>query len=147
MGIELILTGLSAVVGVIGGIMQSNATSDAAAAQREANEVQAAQTETQSGESRRQRIREERIRRAQILAASSNQGTSASSGQVGAIGALSSNLSGLIGSSLGEAKANTAINRNTQRAADFTAQANSIGAWTNTLQQGIGGFQSIFDQK
>lgn len=147
MGIELVLGGLSAIVGVIGGIMQANATSAAAGAQKEANNIQSAQQKTVAVESRRQRIREQRIRRAQIIAASENTGTSASSGQVGAVGALSTNLAGLIGNSLGESKANAGINKNTQAAADFTSSANAIGAWTNTIQQGIGGFSSIFDKK
>lgn len=146
MGIELALAGLSAVVGVVGGIMQASATSAAAASQREANAIQGAQQQTASIESRRQKIREQRIRRAQIIAASENSGTSASSGQVGAVGALSSNLAGLIGSSLGESRANAGVNRNNQNAADSIASANAIGAWTNTIQQGIGGFQSIFDK-
>lgn len=146
MGIDVVLAGLSAVVGVIGGVMQANATADAANAQRESNAVQAAQTEVQGIESRRQRIREQRVRRAQIIAASENQGVSASSGAVGAVGALSTNLAGLIGNSLGESRANAGINRSNQRAADATASANMIGAWTNTIQQGIGGFASIFDQ-
>ena len=147
MGIELVLAGLSAVVGVVGGVMQANAASQAAGAQREANAIQGAQQETASTESRRQRVREQRIRRAQIIAASENTGTTASSGQIGAVGALSTNLAGLIGTSLGESKANTAINSATQKSADFTSTANTIGAWTDTIQQGIGGFQSIFDKK
>lgn len=146
MGIELILTGLSAIVGVVGGIAQASAASSAAAAQRESNAIQGAQQENIGAESRRQKIREQRIRRAQIIAASENSGTGSSSGQVGAVGALSTNLSGLLGSSLGESKANAAVNRSNQRAADFTSSANSIGAWTNTINSGISGFQSIFDQ-
>lgn len=145
MGLELILGGLSALVGVIGGIAQASATRDAANAQREANNIQGAQQENASVESRRQRIREQRVRRAQIIAASENQGTTASSGQVGAVGALSTNLAGLVGNSLGESRANAGVNRQSQRAADSTADANMIGAWTSTIQQGIGGFQSIFD--
>lgn len=147
MGIELVLAGLSAVVGVVGGIMQSNAASSAAAAQKEANNIQSAQQEVAGVESRRQRVREARIRRAQIAAAAENTGTSASSGAVGAVGALSTNLAGLVGNSLGESKANAGVNRNNQSAADFTASANAIGAWTDTIQQGIGGFKSIFDKK
>lgn len=146
MGIELIIGGLSAVVGAIGTVMQANAASNAAAAQREAGAIQSAQQKTAGAESRRQRIREQRIRRAQILASSENIGASGSSGELGAIGALSTNLSGLIGNSLGESKANTGVNRQNQNVANFTSQANTIGAWTNTIQQGIGGFQSIFDQ-
>lgn len=146
MGLEIILGGLSAIIGVIGGIAQANAASQAAAAEKEARNIQGAQQQTASAESRRQRIREERIRRAQILAVSENQGTGASSGQVGAVGALSTNLAGLVGSSLGESRANAGVNRNLQRAADFTSQANTIGAWTGVAQTAIGGFQSIFDK-
>lgn len=147
MGLELIIGGLSALVSVIGGIAQANAASAAAGEEREARNIQTAQQKTAGVESRRQRIREERIRRAQIIAASENQGTTGSSGQVGAVGALSTNLSGLIGSSLGETKANQAVSRRVQNAADFTSQANAIGAWTNTIQQGLGGFQSIFQKE
>ena len=144
MGIELIIGGLSALVSVIGGIAQANAVSAAAAQEKEARNVQTAQQKTAGIESRRQRIREERIRRAQILAVSENQGTASSSGAVGAVGALSTNLAGLVGSSLGESKANEAVSSRLQSAADFTSQANSIGAWTNTINAGLGGFQSIF---
>jgi len=147
MGIQLILGGLSAIVGVIGGIAQASATASAAAAEKEAREISGAQQETVALESRRQKVREARIRRAQIIAASENTGTTGSSGQVGAVGALSSNLAGLVSSSLGESKANRAINSNLQRAADFTSAGNAFGAWTNTIQAGIGGFQTIFDRK
>lgn len=146
MGIELIVAGLTAVVGAVGGVMQANATAGAAVAQKEVNAIQGAQQQSAAADSRRQRIREARIRRAQILAESENTGTTGSSGQIGAIGALSSNLAGLVGSSLGESRANTAVNKYGQKAADFTAQANAIGAWTNTIQQGLGGFQTIFDK-
>jgi len=147
MGIETIIAGLSALVGVVGGIAQANAASAAAASQREANEVQSAQQQVAGAQSRRQRIREERIRRAQIIAASENQGTGASSGQIGAVGALSSNLAGLVGSSLGESKANAAVNRNLQNAANATAQGNTIGAWANVFQTGLNSFnKTVFDQ-
>lgn len=146
MGIETVIAGLSAIVGIIGGIASANAASAAAASEKEAKNVQAAQQQTASSESRRARIREERIRRAMILAQSENQGTAGSSGQVGAVGALSTNLAGLIGSSLGESKANAAVNKNLQQAADFTSQSNTISAWTNTIQTGLSGFKSVFDK-
>lgn len=147
MGLELILGGISAVVGIIGGIAQANATASAAASQKEANAVQGAQQQYASTESRRQRVRETRIRRAQMIAASENQGVTGSSGQIGAVGALSTNLAGLFGSSLGETNSNIGINKNMQAAADFTASANMIGAWTNTIQQGLSSFSTIFDKK
>jgi hypothetical protein len=145
MGIEVIIAGLTAAVSVIGGIAQSSAASSAAAAQREANAIEGAQNQVASTNSRRERVREQRIRRAQIIAASENQGVTGSSGQVGAVGALSTNLAGLVSTSLGESRANAGINRNMQAAADFTAQGNMIGAWTDTINAGLGGFKSIFD--
>lgn len=147
MGIETVIAGLSALVGVVGGIAQASAVKAAASQEREARNIQSAQQQTAGAESRRQRIREERIRRAQIIATSENQGTGSSSGQIGAVGALSTNLSGLIGSSLGESKANQAISNRLQSASNSTSQANTIGAWTNTIQQGLGGFQSIFQKE
>lgn len=146
MGLELIIGGLSALAGVVGGIGQAIAASNAAAREREANAIQSAQQQVAGAESRRQRIREERMRRAMILASSENTGTTGSSGQIGAVGALSTNLQGLIGSSLGESKANAAVNRNLQSAADFEAQGKAIGAWTDVFQSGLKGFQTVFDK-
>lgn len=145
MGLELILGGLSAIVSLVGGMAQADATRQAAAAQKEANQIEAAQQQVNSTESRRSRVREARIRRAQIIAASQNQGSSGSSGALGAVGALGTNLGTMNALSLGQSAANRGINENLQRAADFTAQANEIGAWTNTISQGIGGFATIFD--
>lgn len=147
MGLELALGALSLVVGIAGGIAQSNAAASAAREQREARNISSAQDRVRSMEDRRTRVREERIRRARIIAQSENTGTGDSSGAIGAVGALSTNLAGLIGTSLGESRANTAINNATQRAADASSRANEIGAWTNTIQRGIGGFQSVFDQR
>jgi hypothetical protein len=161
MGLELILGAVSAIVGIFGAIGQADAANRSAAAQaqaaaeqKESNQIQAAGTENTSSESRRQRVREGRIRRAQIIAASENAGTGQSSGQVGAVGALSTNLSGLLGSSLGEAAANRGINASNQRSADFMGVARQaeadgavLGAWTGAIQSGISGFSSIFDKK
>lgn len=149
MGIEvgLILGGLSALVSVVGGIASANAASQAAGAQKEARAIGAAQTQVQQKESLRQKVREQRIRKAQILAASENAGTNASSGQIGAIGALSTNLAGMLGLSLGESRANDGINKQNQKAADFMQQADTIGAWTDAIKAGIGGFKTVFDDK
>jgi len=182
MGLELIIGGISAVVGIFGAIGQANAANAAANAQnqaidannraqeraageaREARATEAAAIGNSSLDNRRQRVREARIRRAQIIAASENAGTSKSSGQTGAIGALSTNLAGLLGNSLGEGAAAAGINAANQRGSDaitegnklsagFQTQANSfqaqgaaIGAWTGAIQSGISGFSSIFDK-
>ncbi len=146
MGLELGLAALSVVTGIVGGIAQSNTAAASAREQRETRAISSARDRTVSMENRRERVREERIRRARILAQSENTGTASSSGEIGAIGALSTNLAGLIGTSLGESRANQAINTSSQKAADLGSQADTIGAWTNTIQRGIGGFQSVFDR-
>lgn len=151
MGFELIFGGLNAVIGLVSGIAQMNAasqqaeaTAQAAAAQKEANAIQSAQQEVSATDSRRTRIREARVRRAMMMAVSQNQGSDGSSGQIGAAGALNTNLGTLFSSSLGESAANTGINKKLQEAADFQAKANAIGAWNNAFQAGLSGFQSIF---
>jgi hypothetical protein len=146
MGIELILGAVAAVVGVVGGVAQANAASRAADAQKEANAISAGQQEVAARESRRQAIREERIRRAKILASAENTGTSNSSAAIAATGALTSNIRGIFANSRGESAANRGINANLQRAADFTAEANFIGAITDSVSKGFSGFASIFDQ-
>lgn len=146
MGIKLIIGAISAVVGVVGSVMQAGAAREAAAAQRESRDIGAAQQRVENLESRRQKVREERVRRAQILAGAENVGTARSSGEVGAIGALSTNLSGLFGQSLGRSAAAEGMNTQDQRAADANQRANTIGAWTNTIQSGISGFSSVFDE-
>lgn len=147
MGIELIVAGLTAITSAIGGIAQANAAKKAAAAQKESNEIQAAETQVQHTQSRRERIREARIRRAQIIAASENAGTSQSSGEVGAGNALTTNLGSMLGTSRGQSRSASGMNSNLQRAADYTAQSNAIGAWTNVATGALGGFQTIFDKK
>lgn len=145
MGVELIIPVLSAVIGAVGTVATISASNKAAKAQKEARNIQSAQQKNESAASRRQAIREDRIRRARILAASENTGTGASSGAMGAIGALDTNLSGLLGASLGESKANSAISGQLQIGADFEQQANNIGALTGMFQSGLSGFQSGFD--
>lgn len=147
MGIELIISGISALVGIVGAVGQMGAAAEAAAAQRESRDIGSAQQKVNAQESRRQRVREERIRRARMLAASENVGTSRSAAEIGAVGALSTNLAGLFGQSLGEAKSAIGMNAADQRAADAQNTANTIGAWTGVIQGGLSGFQSVFDKK
>lgn len=154
MGVELALIGLSVAVGAVGTVATINASNQAAKAQKEARNIQTAQQKTEAANSRRQAIREDRIRRARILAAAENTGTGASSGSVGAVGALDTNLSGLLGASLGESKANAGISKQLQKSANAEQFASNVGAITNLLQSGIDSFgqgyksqtsKSVFD--
>lgn len=154
MGIELALIGLSVAIGAVGTVATINASNQAAKAQKEARNIQTAQQKNEAAVSRRQAIREDRIRRARILAAAENSGTGASSGSVGAIGALDTNLSGLLGASLGQSKANAGINKQLQKGADAEQFAANVGAVTTLLQGGLDAFgqgyrnqnqKSVFD--
>lgn len=144
MGVELVLGVLSLAVGVVGGIAQAGAAQQAVNAQKESNAIAAAQTTTNSIENTRQRVREERVRRAQIIAAAENQGTTASSGESGALGSLGSNFGTLVSNAAGNSNANSGINASNQKAADATAQSNMIGSMTNLAQSSIKTFGTIF---
>lgn len=145
--IGLILSGVSAVVGVVGNVAAANAANNAAGQQKEANNVANAQQQINSIDDRRQRIREERIRRARIMADAANVGTNGSSGEAGAVGALDTNLAGLVAQSSGQGKANAGINTLSQSAADFNNQAQFISGIAGGIQNGLDRFQTIFDQK
>ena len=145
--LTLILTGISTVLGVGGGIAAAGAANNAANAEKRANQISANQSAINSQEDIRQQIREQRIRRAQIINAAANTGTTASSGEIGALGALGTNTAGIIGSANGTSAANSGINSNTQEAADYNSQAKFIGGITDSLTNGIKSFSSVFDQK
>lgn len=120
------------------------ARSDAKDARREQEKAQAeqrAQNASSSAEERRKQVREERIRRARILQASSNTGTAESSGEIGALGSLSTQLSTNIGlSTMAQQRANN-ISIFNQNASDslFSAQE-----WQNNARtvSEVAGFAS-----
>lgn len=147
MGIEvaLVIAGISAIVGLAGAVASADAAAKSAAAQKEENDITLAQGKIQTLESRRQKVREERIRRARIIAASENTGTGSSSGAAGAVGALSTNLSGMVASASGQSKANEGINKQNQIATDADQNARTISAFTGAIQGGLGSFKTIFD--
>jgi len=145
MGIELALGVVSLVVGVVSGVQQANLANQAADAQKAANATSAAQTQVNSQEELRQRVREERIRRAQIIQASTNQGTTGSSGEGGALSSLDTNFGTLVSQSEGQSNTNSIINAYNQRATDLTNQSNILKSLTGTVQTGIDTFGTIFN--
>ncbi len=147
MGIELIVAGISAAVGVAGAVVQGVAAGQAAAASKEANAINRAQNQIEGRDSRRQAVREQRVRAAQIAAAAENTGVSNSSGAVGAIGALNTNLAGAFGQSFGKAQSNASINTQNQRAADAQSFGNMAGAFAGAIQSGLGGFNNAMTKK
>lgn len=145
--ISMIIAGVSAVTGIVGNIAAANASAQAADAQKSANAVTNAQSQVNQINSRRQAIREERVRRAKIVQASTNTGTNFSSGALGAVGDLTTNLAEANSSSLGITNSNNAINSFNQQAQDFQSQAQFISGITGGIQNGLDKFNSIFDQR
>lgn len=142
MGLELILGIASLATGVAGTIAQRAEAKKAAAAQREANTVSRSQQTIENNLARRRAAREERVRRARLIAASENTGTSGSSGELGALSALGTNTGGAISEQQGQVLAADGISRANQRFADAQSKFDSIGAFTDLVQQGI----SLFDK-
>lgn len=81
--------------------------------------------------------KEARIRRASIQQASTNAGVDGSSGELGALAALSNSMAGQIGQQKSNILAISGINRNLQSAADHRARAERIGIYTGVIQSGI----------
>lgn len=109
-------------------------------AQTEARQAQEAARE------RRQQLREERVKRARVLQSAENMGVSGSSGQIGAVGALSTNLSSNIGDNLGALNTARTISRHSQRQADYIGAANQNNANASLWGQ-VGSFGgSLFNQ-
>lgn len=80
----------SAVLGAAGAYASYKQGQQAQAAQRQAAQTSAANTQVNQQQAIRDQIRQERVRRAQVIAASGDTGTLASSGQLGAVGSLGS---------------------------------------------------------
>lgn len=122
--------------------------------QENAQSEQKAAAAQAAADDRRRQVREERVRRARIIQASVNTGATESSGEAGATGALSTNLSQGLGTSVGGQQRATAIGGYLQEAANAKAdvqrgQANvSLGNQISSLGGSIfnatGGFNTIF---
>ena len=160
MGIEVIIAGISAAVGVGSAIQQQSAQKKAQDAQNRANEEQTkARQEQQAGQAaqaaqeRRAQIREERSRRARILQSSENTGVGISSGAVGATGGLATELGANLGANLGAIQRGQNISQFGQNAADFMSSAQShindantwgqIGSLSTSIFNQVGGFKNF----
>lgn len=113
-------------------------------AQKRAGEVQAAQNKAQEMEERRRQIREERIKRARVEQASTNTGTAGSSGELGAVGGLATNLNANVGANMASVFQGGLLSAAAQDSAD--AQSNArMGSFLGQLAPtAIGLGASIF---
>lgn len=125
---------LAAVASTVGAVQGYEARKDAQKANKAAaNEQRKVQGEQKAlnfqaqAEERRKQVREERVRRAKLLQASNNTGGAGSSGELGAVGSLATQLNANIGINLGKAAAGNRISGYLQNAADFnTASQNAM---------------------
>ena len=164
MGMDPVTIGL--IISAVGTAASIDASQDAKsaakqsrAAQEKVASEQRAQNASQAAQERRQQIRDERVRRARIIQSSVNTGTSDSSGEIGAISSLSTQLASGIGSNLGRLQGAENISLFSQQEADARfniAKADNQGRIGGTLvnQSGnlaqIGGYiagSSIFTPK
>ena len=126
MGIELAILAV-AVAGTAYSISEQERAKgkqkEAVKEQRKARNEQKAQNEVQAAQERRKQLREERIRRAKILSTSQAVGVVGSSGEVGALGGLSTQLSSNLGANLGALNSASDISLFSQNAANFSSAA------------------------
>lgn len=158
MGIEIGL--LSAIGTIFSAYQQSVAQDDARdAASRSAEEQRRAKQEAQAGQAqhaaleRRAQLREERIRRARLLQSSENTGVTSSSGALGGVGNLSTQLGSNLGFNLGQQQKASNITNYNQSAADFLSSAqnhmNDANMWGQVENVGAsifkasGGFNTV----
>jgi hypothetical protein len=146
MGLELILGAASLAVGVISASSAQSAQRKSVAAQKKAQAISLAQSKVESRESRRQLLREERIRRARLMQGAFNAGTSGSSGEIGAGGAMTTNVDSSISFAAGQSKANEGINLWNQKAMDFDQKAREALAWGEVFQSGFSSANDIFSK-
>ena len=96
--------------------------------QRKIQSEQRAQNEAAASQERRKQLREERIRRSKILASSEAVGAAGSSGEVGALGGLSTTLSSNFGTNLASLNSAANISLFSQNAANFSSAADQANA-------------------
>ncbi len=125
---------------------QASMASDAAAHQREAQNEQRSAIASQQASDRRAQVREERVRRAKIMQGAENSGTAGSSGEIGALGSISTQFFSNIGTSLGGQRVASNISSQQQTAADMNFNAQIAGQQGARTQQGVQLAGNIFEQ-
>lgn len=155
--VSTIIAGVGLAVGAIGtaaSIQQSRAArrdaQEAARRQREVAAEGAVSNARDNAMATRQRIREERVRRAQIIAASENTGTEASSVSMSALGGMATQFGAASGTSLGMFQQGQRLTALNQSIADFQTSANNrasrSGAYGQVASAGWGLFNFGFNQ-
>lgn len=137
----------AAVAIVVGTAVSIDATRDAAKASKERNKVQTASQKAQDSASLRQQARQERIRRAKILQAGENTGTSGSGREVGSIAALRTQVSANEARVAGQQNTAEGIGELNQDIADSQVQqalGQGIKSIGSSAFSATGGFDNLF---
>lgn len=140
MGIEVIIAAASLGVGVASMDASRQAAKRQERAQRRVQSEQRAGNAAEQARERRQQVREERVKRARILQASQNTGVSGSTGEVGAVSGLSTQLDTNLGMNIGRAQRGDAISIFSQQAAEAGTSAQNLA---NLSQFFIGNAQTF----
>lgn len=145
------LAASSMAVGTASAVMQKKQAQKAAAKQKEAQEENEAATAAQQSmeqakddQQRRQQIRERRIKQAMIMQSAENTGAGYASGEIGGVGALSTNyfanmqyINSMGNMRTDAASAQTRANDAWFKATQYQNKAYQIGAWGNAAQSGL----------
>lgn len=128
MPVAIAIAGLVvAAAGTTASVVQGNkARADARAAaddQKQAQNETLAQNAQSAAEAQRQQLRDARVKQARILQSSTNTGADQSSGELGAIGAVATNLSNNQGQSIGAVQRAQTIGNLNQQAADASFES------------------------
>lgn len=97
----------------------------AANEQKKANSEQVAMNAAKAAQERRQQVREARVRQGKLMQAAENTGTAGSSGELGAMGGMATQLGANIGTNLGMLAGQSRANAFNQAAADYQTEAQS----------------------
>ena len=138
----------SLAVGTASYLEGKDARQDARQSQEKVQSEQKAANAASAASERRKQVREERVRRARILQGSSASGTLESSGQLGAIGVLGTNLNDNLGAnanSLAASARTSGYLQDTANAQGAAADASGLFNLSTSIFQMSGGFGTISD--
>lgn len=128
MAIATALAITSLAIGAVSTVEQIQASKESNRAQRRAASVAQAQNTVSMQDNVREQIRQERIRTAQIQQSAVNTGVGQSSGDIGGVSALTSQVGSNIGSMSGQIDSESSILNYRNQASSLMSQANTWGA-------------------
>lgn len=140
----LSVAGAAAYAGYQGRKDAARANEQAAEENRKTRAEQQALNAQNQAIEQRKLVREERVRRGMIMQNAENTGTSASSGEFGALGGLGTELGSNLGINAGRAAAGSRISGYMQNAADFNLAAANAAAGAQNADQLFSLAGSIF---